>query len=237
MEKAIVLLSGGQDSTTALGWARQRFDCTALSIFYGQRHAAELQAAAQIALVYGVPHVVEEMPALKHIGGSALVEGSELKGDGGYADVEAPKGLPTSFVPGRNLLFLAVAGALAVRQGAKVIVTGVCQTDYSGYPDCRQSFINAMERVLEEAMPSGCGPFTIHTPLMNLTKAETVKLALSLPAAWTALHHSITCYEGKRPGCGRCPACELRRKGFEQAGVEDPAGPDEVALQRLAQSF
>lgn len=232
MEKAIVLLSGGQDSTTALGWARQRFDCTALSIHYGQRHVAELEAADLVARTYAVPHVLEQLPVLQHVGGSALVDpGQHLQAAGGYVDKEAPQGLPTSFVPGRNLLFLSIAGAYAVRVGAKVIVTGVCQTDYSGYPDCRQSFINAMEKVLDEAMPSGCGPFTIHTPLMNLSKADTVRMALDLPGTWAALHYSVTCYEGRRPGCGRCGACELRRKGFAEAGVRDPAGLDEVAAQ------
>jgi len=222
-EKAVVLLSGGQDSATCLAWAVQQYHCLALSLNYGQRHAAELEAAAKIADIYEVPHIVEAIPILGSIGGSALVDGTELKWDGGYGDKEAPNGLPTSFVPGRNLLFLAIAGAVAVRNGAKVIVTGVCQTDYSGYPDCRESFVTAMQAVLNEAMPSGCGPFQIVTPLMHLDKAQTVGLALALPNAWRALEQSVTCYEGKRPGCGVCAACVLRAKGFAAAGQTDPA--------------
>jgi 7-cyano-7-deazaguanine synthase len=225
MKKAIVLLSGGQDSTTCLAWAKQRFDCLAVSLDYGQRHATELEAAAKIAQHFGVRHIIEYIPVLQSIGGSALVDGAAaLQLDGGYADKEAPGGLPTSFVPGRNLLFLAIAGAVAVKHGARHIVTGVCQTDYSGYPDCRVEFIDAMQVVLNAAMPSGCGPFEIHTPLMLLTKAETVKLARSLPGAWEALALSITCYQGKHGGCGECGACDLRSKGFAAAGAgADPA--------------
>jgi len=224
--KAIVLLSGGQDSATCLGWAKQRFDCVALSLNYGQRHVAELESAARIAAHFAVPHIVESIPVLASIGGSALVDGSELTADGGYGDKEAPNGLPTSFVPGRNLLFLSIAGAVAVKQGAQHIVTGVCQTDYSGYPDCRHEFVQQMQGVLDAAMPSECGPFTIHTPLMHLTKAETVMLARSAdvsPGTWEALGMSVTCYHGVAGGCGACPACVLRIKGFMDAGYLDPA--------------
>lgn len=227
-KKAIVLLSGGQDSTTCLAWAvRQQLDCIALSLNYGQKHAVELEAAKKIAAHFEVPHIVEDFPVLSSIGGSALVDDTvELAADGGYADEAAPDGLPTSFVPGRNLLFLGLAGALAVKCGAKHIVTGVCQTDYSGYPDCRATFIDAMRRVLDQAMPSGSGPFVILTPLMDLTKAQTVEMAVRLPGAMEALKHSVTCYNGAPDGgCGTCPACDLRAKGFEEAGVVDPAKP------------
>lgn len=223
MKKAIVLLSGGQDSTTCLGWAKQRFDCIALSLNYGQKHVSELEAAMLIAAHFDVPRIVEEFPVLSSIGGSALVGDGALKLDGGYGDREAPNGLPTSFVPGRNLLFLGLAGALAVKHGAKHIVTGVCQTDYSGYPDCRAEFINAMATAINEAMPSESGPLWIHAPLMNLTKAETVQMAHDTPGTWEALKHSITCYNGLHGGCGECGACDLRQKGFAEAGLSDPA--------------
>ncbi len=229
MSKAIVLLSGGQDSTTCLFWARQNYDeVLAVSIFYGQRHKAELDAAKEIAALAGVKHRVLELPALRLLGDSALVDGGqELKAEGGRPDVAMPQGLPTSFVPGRNLLFLATAAAVAVKEGARDIVTGVCQTDFSGYPDCRREFIDALEKAITLAMPSSAGPLRILTPLMYLTKAETVRLALRMDRGrcWEALSFSVTCYYGKRPGCGTCPACELRAKGFAEADVLDPARP------------
>ena len=225
MTKAIVLLSGGQDSATCLAWALEKgYECIALSLFYGQRHASELDAARAVALGFGVEHVVESFPVLANIGGSALVGDGTLAAAGGYEDEQAEGGLPTSFVPGRNLLFLGLAGALAVKHGAKVIVTGVCQTDYSGYPDCRAPFISAMTMALNQAMPSESGPFEIQTPLMNLTKAATVLMAYDLPGAWEALAHTITCYNGIKGGCPQgCPACDLRAKGFAEAQLEDPA--------------
>lgn len=224
---AVVLLSGGQDSTTCLFWAKERFDTVySLSVFYGQRHQAELDAAREIAAMAGTPHEVVEMPSLQRISsGSALVNAAlELRGDGGLGDKTMPNGLPTSFVPGRNLMFLSLASSYAVKVGAKTVVTGVCQTDYSGYPDCRHEFIEAFAEAATRAMPSDCGPLQVHTPLMHLTKAETVHLAASLGGdAWQALGRSLTCYNGQRPGCGKCPACELRAAGFADAGVQDPA--------------
>jgi 7-cyano-7-deazaguanine synthase len=226
MTKAIALFSGGQDSTTCLFLARAMYDeVLAVSILYGQRHRAELQAAAHIASIAGVRHMVLEAPVLGKLGDSALVDDSlTLTADGGYGDAEAPGGLPSSFVPGRNALFLTLAAAVAVKEGAKDIVTGVCQTDFSGYPDCRREFIDALEQSLTLAMPSECGPIRIHTPLMYLTKAETVTMAQRLgDDCWDALGYSITCYNGKRPGCGECAACELRIKGFAEANLIDPS--------------
>lgn len=224
MTDAIVLLSGGQDSTTSLFWAREQFaSLRALSVFYGQKHQIELRAARDIASAAGVPHDVYNLDVLAQIGGSALVGDGELAGSGGYVDVAMPQGLPTSFVPGRNMLFLATAASYAVHHGARRIVTGVCQTDFSGYPDCRRDFIDAMENAATMAMPSSCGPIEILTPLMQLTKAETVRLARRLPGCWDALALSVTCYNGQRPGCGTCPACELRLRGFDEADEVDPA--------------
>jgi 7-cyano-7-deazaguanine synthase len=227
MSKAIVLLSGGQDSTTCLGWARAMFDeVHAVSVNYGQRHVTELEAAKEIAALAGVTsHEIIDGALLGQIGDSALVRmDREIKGEGGHIDVAMPQGLPTSFVPGRNLFFLTIVAAIAVKLGVKDIVTGVCQTDFSGYPDCRREFIDAFEACATLAMPSSAGPLRVHTPLMYLTKAETVKLAERLGCMpWLA--RSITCYHGKRPGCGTCPACDLRAKGFAEAGVKDPACP------------
>lgn len=224
-ESCVVLLSGGQDSTTTLYWAKQEFASVhAVSVLYGQRHAVELDAAERVAQLAGVPRTVLHLPVLADIGDSALVNSVEnIAGAGGYDDAEAPEGLPTSFVPGRNLLFLSMAAAVAVKLKAKNIVTGVCQTDYSGYPDCRRSFVDAFQQAATLAMPSSAGPIVVHTPLMFLTKRETVDMARKLPGCWEALALSVTCYEGQRPGCGKCPACALRAAGFTEAGVADPA--------------
>lgn len=225
MSKAVALLSGGQDSTTCLYWAKQNFDeVHAVSVFYGQRHRAELEAATKIAELAGVRHDVLELPVLGKLGDSALVdEKKDLTWEGGRPDAAMPQGLPSSFVPGRNILFLTLAAAVAIKDGAHDIVTGVCQADYSGYPDCRRTFVDALEKALEQGLPSSCHPVRALTPLMWLTKAETVKLAKRLPGCWDALAHSITCYLGQRPGCGECPACKLRAVGFNEAGEQDPS--------------
>lgn len=221
-QKTVVLLSGGQDSTTCLHWAiDQKLEPYTVSFDYGQRHVRELEAAKQIAKNAGVPHTVLSLSVLKEIGDSALIDTTrELKGDGGLPDREMPKGLPTSFVPGRNILLLTAAAAYAVKIGAESVVGGMCQTDYSGYPDCRRETIDALERTLKLGLGK---PIRLLTPLMFLTKAETVRMARELPSCWTALGFAITCYLGERPGCGKCPACELRQKGFEEAGCKDPA--------------
>lgn len=229
MTKAVVLLSGGQDSTTCLFWAKHRIadlaELHAVSVMYGQRHVSEIVAARQAAIEAGCKsHYIAQMPVFDD-STSALIEGSstELAADGGLPDAQAPGGLPTSFVPGRNLLFLAAAAARAGAVGAEHIVIGVCQTDYSGYPDCRREFIAAVERAIYLAWPSGIAAPRIHTPLMELSKAQTVKLARELPGCWRALRKSITCYRGEWPGCGACAACTLRAKGFAEASEIDPA--------------
>lgn len=225
MTRAIVLFSGGQDSTTCLALARLLFDeVIALSIFYGQRHRAELEAATEIATMFGVEHVLLDAPVVSTIGGSALVDATApLTTDGGTPDIEMPQGLPSSFVPGRNALFFTLAAMVAAKRGARDIISGVCQTDFSGYPDCRRTFVDSTEKMLTEAMPSSIGPIRITTPLMWMTKAETVHLARRLPGCWEALARSITCYNGERPGCGKCAACDLRSRGFIEANEADPA--------------
>lgn len=252
MTKAVVLLSGGQDSTTSLYWAKRALDedingdggrteLHALTMFYGQRHKAEIDAARKIAGMAGcVSHEVMQVDAL--LGAkSALTDGSPIATDGGLPDAQAPGGLPTTFVPGRNLVFLALAVAHAARVGAEFIVTGVCQTDYSGYPDCRIEFIHAMQEAIRQAWPSGAKAPRILVPLMWLTKAQTVKLAIDLPGCMEALSQTITCYHGHKGGCHGlvsnlvpvkpCPACELRKRGFTEAGVIDPALPG-IAVAR-----
>ena len=222
--KAIVLFSGGQDSTTCLAWALDRFAAVeTVGFAYGQRHAAEMEARPRIlaallarfpkwAAKLGEDHVLS-LDVLSEIGGSALTDDMKIE--------MAKNGLPTTFVPGRNLLFLTAAAALGMRRGAHDLVGGMCETDYSGYPDCRAETIEAMSRAIELGFAE---KFIIHTPLMSLDKAATWALAEKLGG--TALvdlirEETVTCYEGDRThrhdwgyGCGKCPACELRARGF-----------------------
>jgi len=212
----LVLLSGGQDSTTCLYWAKRKFGpIFVLNIMYGQRHEVECLAARKIFQMAKMADYRElKLDFISQLGNSALV---------GFGDISASHSLsdklPASFVPGRNVFFLSVAAAIAYEKGIHDIVTGVGQTDFSGYPDCRDNTIKALQITLSLAMDYD---FTIHTPLMWLTKAETIKLALSLPGCSRALAYSHTCYEGKVPPCGECPACKLRAKGFKEVGIKDP---------------
>lgn len=213
--RAIVCFSGGQDSTTCLFWALARFDeVEAMCFDYGQRHRIELEAAAAIAARAGVPLTVLPVSALGALGGNSLTDRAIP-----VSEARGSDGLPSSFVPGRNLIFLTLAAARAYQLGCADLVTGVCQTDYSGYPDCRRETMDALERTLSLGIG---GAFTIHTPLMALTKADTARLAASLPGCLEALADSHTCYRGERPPCGRCDACVLRARGFAEAGIPDP---------------
>jgi 7-cyano-7-deazaguanine synthase len=224
MTRALVLFSGGQDSTTCLAWALARFDdVETVGFAYGQRHAAEMDARPRILAAFGRdfpdwrgrlgPDHVLDLGVLAAIGGSALTDDVAM----GIGE----SGLPTTFVPGRNLLFLAAAAALGYRRGAFDLVGGMCETDYSGYPDCRDETIRAMESALRLGMEK---PFAVHTPLMRLDKAETWRLAETLGGrALVSLivEETATCYRGDRTrrhdwgyGCGECPACTLRARGF-----------------------
>lgn len=210
-KNALVLHSGGQDSTTCLVWALKKFKKVyVLSFDYGQRHKTELKSAEIIAKKLKVPFRIIKLPLFTELTKNALMDKS--------VKIKAGKGLPTTFVDGRNHIFLSVAGIYAKQLGIPNLVTGVCQTDYSGYPDCRADFIKSLERTLRLAMEF---PFKIHTPLMNLTKAQTVELMQKL-GGLDLLKYTHTCYEGTRPACGKCPACLLRIKGFKEAGVIDP---------------
>lgn len=214
MDKAVVLLSGGQDSTTSLFWAIHKpFDCHCLVIDYGQRHQIEIQSAKTIAELLQLPYTIINLDMFKQLGDSALI------GQGNISDKHRSGELPASFVPGRNILFLTVAAAFAFKNGIKNLVTGVCQTDYSGYPDCRDNTIKSLNVTLNLGMDF---PFQIHTPMMFLSKKEEVELAKSYDGCIQALAYSHTCYEGQSPPCGKCPACILREKGFAEAGVIDP---------------
>ena len=203
-DNTVVLLSGGQDSALCLMWAKQRYSSiTALSIDYGQRHQAELDAAKKIAALAEVKHVVVKCPITSD---NALTNHSK--------DIEHTGELPSTFVPGRNLLFIALAATF----NPDNIVIGACETDYSGYPDCRNDFIVSVQSSVRLALGTGV---TVHTPLMYLSKAHSVKMATKVPLAWQAIALSVTCYNGTR--CMNCPSCDLRAKGFEAAGKVDPA--------------
>jgi 7-cyano-7-deazaguanine synthase len=215
--RALVVLSGGQDSTTCLYWAIREFGVSqvqAISFDYGQRHRVELEAAAKVAAFAGVRHCILPIDTFTVLGGDALTD-SGIDVSAGH---DNESGLPNTFVPGRNLVFLTFAAAWAWPRKIDHLVTGVAQTDYSGYPDCRADTLQSLQQTLRLGMQSS---ITIHTPLMNKSKKQTVELADELGAIGAmALTH--TCYNGMRPPCGSCQACRLRAKGFAEAGVADP---------------
>lgn len=217
MSQALIVLSGGQDSTTCLYWALERFgvgQVEAVTFDYGQRHRIELDCAARIAARANVPQTVLPIDTFAALGGTALTDtGITVR-----KDLDVSTRLPNTFVPGRNLIFLTFAATLAYQRGIHDLVTGVAQTDYSGYPDCRQATIQALEHALQLGMEY---EFTIHTPLMFKSKADTVRMAGDL-GALLALADTHTCYNGVQPPCGECPACQLRARGFAEAGIADP---------------
>ncbi len=207
-EKAVVVFSGGQDSTTCLFWALQRFaDVEVVTFNYGQRHNSELVCAAAIAEKLGVKQHVLDMSLLSQLAPNALTRVEipiEENGDG----------MPNTFVDGRNLLFFSFAAVLAKQIGAKHIVTGVSEADFSGYPDCRDVFMKSLNVTLQLAMDY---PFVLDTPLMELDKAQVWQLADELGAFEFVRNETLTCYNGiKADGCGTCPACMLRKNGLER---------------------
>ncbi len=221
-KRAVVLLSGGLDSTTVLAHARARgWEAYALSFDYGQRHREELHRAAEIARALGVAEHRVVRVELGSFGGSALT-----------ADLEVPKDrtelgddIPITYVPARNTVFLSLALAWAETLGATDLFVGVNALDYSGYPDCRPEYLEAFERVANLATRAGVegeSPFRIHAPLMRLGKGDIVRRAMELGVD---LSRTLSCYDPGRDHapCGRCDACRLRAKGFAEAGVEDPA--------------
>ena len=212
--KAIVVLSGGQDSTTVLYYAMKKHkEIEAITFFYNQRHKKEIVRATRIANFANIPINLINSDFINKLAASALTRDIAIDQKEGE--------LPNTFVDGRNLFFLSMAAVMAKQKGINTIYTGVCQTDYSGYPDCRRDFIDSLEKTLSFAMDYD---FSIVTPLMYLSKKEGVELASSLgPECMEALGMSWTCYEGDKEPCGKCPACVLRQKGFEAAGMLDPA--------------
>jgi len=215
--KAVILLSGGLDSVTVLAKAKQQYDCFALSFSYGQRHDVELQAAKKIAALYQVSeHRILNID-LGQLGGSALTD----------MDIDVPEsleeGIPVTYVPARNTIFLSYALAWAEVLQAKDIFIGVNAVDYSGYPDCRPEYIDAFTQMANLATKSAVegNKLSIHTPLISLSKAEIIKAGDELGVDYSM---TVSCYSADQQAqaCGRCDSCRLRRKGFADAGLSDP---------------
>ena len=228
MKKALVILSGGQDSTTCLFWAKQHFDeVHAITFNYGQRHILELEAAKKVAEMAGVAsHEFVDVPKCL-ISTSPLTSDNELETYDNYEQMDGTIGnrRELTFVPMRNALFLTIAANRAEALGIPNLITGVCQMDNANYDDCREVFIKATQDYINTALGHdhrGTQAITIHTPLLFLSKAESVKLAQEIPGAFEALAYSHTCYAGKFPPCGECHSCVLRAQGFKEAGVSDP---------------
>jgi len=226
MSKALVILSGGQDSTTCLFWAKQHFEeVHAVTFNYGQRHTIELESANRVAQMAGVAdnHTTVTLGPIL-VGTSPLVSSNKLEQ---YKDHKSlPGGLEKTFVPMRNQLFITIAANRAYALGCRYLVTGVCEEDFGGYPDCREVFIKALELACNLGTFTGedgaLGGLTICTPLMHLTKAQSVHLACELPGCYDALAYTHTAYDGAYPPIGHDHATLLRAKGFEEAGLPDP---------------
>lgn len=222
--RAVVLLSGGLDSTTTLAIAQSEgYDVYALTFRYGQRHEAEIEAARRVAALFHVAqHVVAEID-LRVFGGSALT--SDIEVPKGRAPEEMSEGIPVTYVPARNTIFLSYALAWAEVLGASDVFIGVNALDYSGYPDCRPEYIEAFQRMADLATRAGVEgqqKLFIHTPLISLTKAQIVKKGIELGVDYSL---TVTCYDPATDGaaCGECDACLLRLKGFAENGTSDPA--------------
>jgi 7-cyano-7-deazaguanine synthase len=214
MKKAVIIFSGGQDSTTCLYWARNHFDeIEAITFNYGQKHSIELECSKKICEKNNIKQTIIDISFLNTIVESALTSN-------GNVNKLNSKGLPDSFVPNRNQLFITLAHSYAQKINAEALITGTCETDFSGYPDCRNVFIKSIEATSNLGSESD---ISILTPLMYLNKAETFKLADELGYLNEIVNDSHTCYNGDREhlhewgyGCDNCPACELRKKGFNE---------------------
>jgi len=221
MKPAIILLSGGLDSTTCLAIAKSRhYALYALTFRYGQRHEFEIKAAQVLARQYGVEEHIITRIDLRSFGGSALTDDIDVPKDQSQDET----GIPITYVPARNTIFLSFALAWAEVLPAADIFIGVNAIDYSGYPDCRPEFIRAFEKLAHYATRMGTEdhhPITIHTPLITMTKAEIIQTGLNLGVDYSLTH---SCYDPDAQGrpCGHCDACRLRRKGFQEAGIPDP---------------
>lgn len=215
MKKAVILLSGGLDSTTCMSVAQKEgYELYPISFNYGQRHQREIESAKSVASFYQVKE--HRIFNIDYVGGSALTDPSIS-----VPEYQKETGIPVTYVPARNILFLSYALGYAEVLGAEAIFIGVSSIDYSGYPDCRPEFIEAFQNVVKVGTKAGVEgkSITIKTPLIQLSKAATVQLAMANGAP---LHLTTSCYQGGEKACGVCDSCTLRLKGFKEAGVEDP---------------
>jgi len=221
MPSAVVLLSGGLDSTTALAIARDRgFDCHALTVRYGQLHAVEIDAARRVAAALGArEHRVIDLDLAPFARSALTTAAIAVPKDRPLAEIGAPGDVPATYVPARNTVLLAIALAWAETLGARDLVLGVNVLDASGYPDCRPEFVAAFEALAQVA--TRAGGFRVHAPLIAMTKADIIRAGLALGVDYAITH---SCYDPSPDGraCGRCDACALRKKGFADAGVPDP---------------
>lgn len=216
-KKAVIVLSGGLDSTTCMGIAKgEGYDLYPITFHYGQRHNREVEQAVEVGKYYNVEdHRIVDLTFLKDIGGSAL---TDEKVD---VPTEAEEGIPVTYVPARNMIFLSLASAYAEVIGATAVYTGVSAVDFSGYPDCRPEFIKSMEETINLATKAGVTGknISVETPLIHLSKKETIEKGLSLDVPYEL---TTSCYNGKETACGKCDSCVLRLKGFKEAGSADP---------------
>lgn len=217
-KKAVIVLSGGLDSTTCMGMAKEKgYELYPITFHYGQKHNREVEQAKKVANYYNAPdHRIVNISFLNQIGGSALTDDS----------IDVPTDMdedeiPVTYVPARNMIFLSLASAYAEVIGAEAIYIGVSAVDYSGYPDCRPEFIDSMNETVNLATKAGAtgSEMKIETPLINLTKADTVSEGLRLNVPYEL---TTSCYNGEEEACGECDSCRLRLKGFEEAGAVDP---------------
>lgn len=212
--RALVVMSGGQDSATCFFWAKKKFkEVHVISFDYGQRHSAELDRVRDLCELSRTPLLIVNLETMfSAITKSALLDKTSDIG-------EIINGLPASFVPNRNQIFLTLAHTMAQKIGAEHLITGVCETDFSGYPDCRRNFIDCLQYTTNLGSKAS---ITIHTPLMYLDKADTFRLAEKIGVLDDIIHRTLTCYEGDLKlnewgmGCGECPACKLRQQGYEE---------------------
>lgn len=217
--KALVCTSGGQDSTFCLFWAKQMFiEVGAVTFDYGQSHSLEKEAVKKVTELAEVPLTCLEVPALRTIAGGSL---TNEKGWHSGLHPQFPH-LPVTFIPLRNLVLFSLASALAIKNGMDSLIVGISQTDYSGYPDCKEVFLDRFEQVIQVALGKNSSPISIWAPLLHLSKVSMVTHAQKLPGLFQAWAYTHTCYNNQYPPCGECDSCKLRAKGFREAGVKDP---------------
>lgn len=234
LEKALIVLSGGQDSSTCLYWALEHFKIydkdlrksliKTVTFDYGQRHKIEIDSARKICKIAEVDFDLVKIPEILRSTSPLVNNKEELDQYEKISDFKP--GVQPTFVPGRNILFMTIAANIAVYHGIKDIVLGLCEEDFGGYYDCREDFVTAMQKALNQGLFGKDTGLTIHTPLMHLNKADSVKLIKRFGTfkdeCLAALAYSHTCYAGLYPPCGKCHACLLRARGFNEAGIPDP---------------